>query len=340
MERPKLRDALLDQRILLVVIIIGLVLVTGTINPKFFGTNNIISIFQSIAVGGLLTMGMAMLLLSGGLDLAIGRIMALSGCIMSILITGGTMQTASAIDDVLSVAGSDTPGYTSIPVAIMIAMAVSVGCGALNGLIVAKTRCTPLIITLGMSGAYLGLALLLSGGKYLAFRLAFEPLRVARVGEVIPVTLFIFIALVVFTWFLVNRTKYGRRIVSIGGNEENARLSGIKVDKYKIITYAISGMFCGIASILQASRLDSVTAAGADGYELTALTAAIIGGVTFAGGKGTISGAFLGMLFMGVLANSMNILGVSSYVQYMVNGLIIVAAVSISNIDNIRKKYG
>ena len=339
-EKTSFKDALLDQRILLVIVIIGLVIVTGAINPKFFATNNIISIFQSIAVGGLLTMGMAMLLLSGGLDLAIGNIMILSGCIMSILITGGTMQTASSMDEVLSVAGSDIPGYTSVPVAILIAMGVSIGCGALNGLIVAKTKCTPLIITLGMSSAYFGIALLLSGGKYLAFRLAFEPLRVARVGEVIPVTLFIFIAMVVFTWFLVNRTKYGRRIVSIGGNEENARLSGIKVDKYKIITYAISGGFCGIASILYASRLDSVTAGGGSGYELTALTAAIIGGVTFAGGKGTISGAFLGMLFMGVLANAMNILGVSSYVQIMVQGLIVVAAVSISNIDNIRKRYG
>ena len=334
-ERIGAKAFFMDQRMILLMVIFALVIITGAVNPVFYAVNNIISIFQSIAAGGLLTMAMGMLLLSGGLDLSIGSVMALSGCIMSILITGGTMQTASAADGETMSAIS---GYTSMPVGILIAILVSTGAGAANGFLVAKTRAVPLIITLGMMNAYFGLALLLTGGKYLTFKMVFEPLRVAKVGEVVPVTLFIFIAMVLFTWFLVNRTKFGRRIVAIGGNEENARLSGIKVDKYKIITYAISGAYCGLASILVASRVDSITAGAGQGYELDALTGAIIGGITFAGGKGTISGAFLGVLFMGVLANSMNIMGVSSHVQIMVKGFIIVAAVAISNLDNIRNR--
>ena len=331
-ERIGVKALMMDQRMILLMVILALVIMTGVINSNFFSVNNVISIFQQIAVGGILTMAMGILLLSGGLDLAIGNIMALAGCTISMLLTGGSLSSG-AIDDTLSTGD----GLTSIPVAILIGMAVSTGAGALNGLIISKTKCVPLIITLGMSSAYYGVSLLMTGGKYLSFRMAFEPLRIAKVGAVVPVTLFIFIALVVFTWFLINRTKYGRRIVAIGGNEENARLSGIKVDKYKIITYAISGAYCGLASILLASRIDSITAAGGQGYELDALTGAIIGGITFAGGKGTISGAFLGVLFMGVLANSMNILGVNSYIQIMIKGLIVVAAVSISNIENIRK---
>jgi ribose/xylose/arabinose/galactoside ABC-type transport system permease subunit len=137
---------------------------------------------------------------------------------------------------------------------------------------------------------------------------------------------------------LINRTKFGRRVVAIGGNEENARLSGIKVDNYKILTYTISGLYCGIATILYASRLDSITAGGGSGYELTALSAAIIGGVTFDGGKGTIIGAFLGIVFMGLVNNAMNILGVDSYIQTIVSGIIVVVAVIISNLDNLRQK--
>ena len=124
----------------------------------------------------------------------------------------------------------------------------------------------------------------------------------------------------------------------MGGNEENARLCGINVDWHKVMLYGISGLYCAIASIIFASRLDAITAAGGAGYETSSLTGAIIGGVTFDGGKGTISGAFLGALFMGVLSNAMNILTIDSYVQTVILGVAVVFSVVISNIDNIRKK--
>jgi ribose/xylose/arabinose/galactoside ABC-type transport system permease subunit len=331
-------EMLRDQRVILLILIAAIILIVGSINPRMFDGKNWLSVFASIAVGGLLTMSMAMLLLSGGIDLSIGNIMILSGVVISVLLTGGGQTASYAPDSAITGEEAISGGVATLPVALLAGFGIAIGCGALNGLIVAKSKCMPLIITLGMSNVYYGLALIISGGKFLSFQQQFEGLRIAKIGEVIPITLIIFIAMVFVAWVLINRTKFGRRIVAIGGNEENARLSGIKVDKYKILTYTISGLFCGIATILYASRLDSITAGGGAGYELTALSAAIIGGVTFDGGKGTILGAFLGIVFMGIVTNAMNILGVDSYVQTVVSGIIVVVAVIISNLDNLRRK--
>jgi ribose/xylose/arabinose/galactoside ABC-type transport system permease subunit len=126
--------------------------------------------------------------------------------------------------------------------------------------------------------------------------------------------------------------------VAIGGNEHNAFLSGIKVNRYKVTIYTLAGAFCGVAAVIFSSRIDSITANAGTGYETSALTAAIIGGVTFDGGKGTISGAFLGCLLMGVITNAMNILQVPTYIQTIVTGCIIVAAVVFSNFNNFKRK--
>ena len=192
---------------------------------------------------------------------------------------------------------------------------------------------------------YYGIALVITGGKYCSFDGAFEVIRQARFlemegsdGGLIPITLFFFIGIVILTWWLISKTKYGRRVIAIGGNEENARLCGIKVDRYKIVTYAISGLFCGLAAIIFASKLDSITASAGSDYAFSALTGAIIGGITFDGGKGTIMGAFLGCFFMGLLSNAMNILNIDTNVQQIVSGAIIVGAVVMSNLNNLRRK--
>ena len=338
-ERKTAKQLLGDQRILLLIVIAALMILVGCVNPRFFMIENIVSIFQSVGVAGLLTLAMAMLLLNGGLDLSIGNLMAMVGIIISVLLRGGTETTAPTYDysfEIDTETFNQTVGMDLFP-ALLIGIGVAVGCGFANGVIVSKSKCMPLIITLGLSSVYQGIALVISSGKYLSMNDAFEPLRVAKIGNVIPITLLIFIGMVVFTWFIINRTKYGRRVVAVGGNEEMARLSGINVDKNKIITYTISGAYCAIATILYATRLNSITALGGEGYELTALSGAIIGGVTFDGGKGTIIGAFLGCMFMGVVENAMNILGVDAYIKIIINGAIVVGAVVMSNISNLRK---
>lgn len=307
-----------DQRTILFMVLVVMSVAVAIAKPNFLSTNNIILIFQQISIVGILTMAMSMLMLGGGVDLSVGNIMILSGCTMAALIH------------------AENP----LPLGVIIVICLLVGlvCGAANGFIVAKSKCAPLIITLGMSNIFYGLALIVTDARVQSFDRVFDGIRLMRIFKIIPITMLWFFVLVVVTAVIINRTRFGRRIVAMGGNEENARLCGINVDWHKVMLYGISGLYCAIASIIFASRLDAITAAGGAGYETSSLTGAIIGGVTFDGGKGTISGAFLGALFMGVLSNAMNILTIDSYVQTVILGVAVVFSVVISNIDNIRKK--
>jgi ribose transport system permease protein len=305
-----------NQKIVLILVILLISIVVGSINPNFFGIVNIIAIFQQVSVLGILTMAMALLLISGGIDLSIGMIMALSGVVISkIIMSGGSVWAA-----------------------VLAGISVGLVCGFLNGYIIAKSKTMPLIITLGMSSVYFGAALIVSGGQFMNFGGKFDAIGRTKFFNVFPVTLIFLFITAILAFVLLNYTKFGRRIVAIGGNEENAYLSGIKVIFYKVATYTIGGLICGVASIVLASRLDSIVATAGTGYELSALTAAVIGGITFEGGRGSIGGAFLGVIMIGLISNAMTILSINSYLQTAITGAIIVVAVVLSNMDKIRKK--
>lgn len=305
-----------NQKFVLIVIILIVSAIVGSINNNFFALTNIFAIFQQVSVLGILTMAMTLLLISGGIDLSIGMIMALSGvCVSKIIMNGG-----------------------SVALAVSVGIVVGLLCGLLNGFIISKSKTMPLIISLGMSSLYFGIALIVSGGQFMNFQGKFEFIGRTKFFGVFPMTLLFLFITVLLMFVLLNYTKYGRRIVAIGGNEENAYLSGIPVDRYKIIAYGISGFIAGIASIVLVSRLDSIVATAGTGYELTALMAAIIGGVTFEGGRGTVGGAFLGVIMTGLIANAMTILSINSYLQTAITGAIIVLAVVLSNLNKIRKR--
>jgi ribose/xylose/arabinose/galactoside ABC-type transport system permease subunit len=211
-------------------------------------------------------------------------------------------------------------------------------CGLTNGLVIAYSHCIPLIITLGTSQVFYGLALTLCGGHVMSFQGKLNFIGKTRIFDIFPVMLFVLIFVVLVSFTIMNYTKFGRRVVAIGSNEQNAFLSGINVSRYKLAMYSIAGIFCAVAAVIFSSRIDSITVNAGSGYETRALTAAIIGGITFEGGRGTIPGAFLGCLFMGVLSNAMSILRVPTYTQTMITGIIVVVAVVISNINNLKKK--
>jgi ribose/xylose/arabinose/galactoside ABC-type transport system permease subunit len=305
-----------DQHVLLGIVIVIIVMVITALNPRFIAVTNLLSIFQQISVLGILTMAMSILLIGGGVDLSVGNSMVVSGVVMSLLINN------------------------NIPVgaAVVVCMLIGTFCGLVNGLIIAYSRCIPLIISLGTSQVFYGLALTFSGGRIMSFRGALNFIGKTKIFSVFPIMLFVLILVIMIASIMMNYTKYGRRIVAIGSNEQNAFLSGIKVSRYKVLLYTIAGLFCGIAAVIFSSRIDSITANAGTGYETRALTAAIIGGVTFEGGRGTISGAFLGCLLMGVINNAMNILKVPTYIQTIITGCIIVAAVVLSNINNLKRK--
>lgn len=310
------KSLLRDQRILLIIIMVIIVAVVSSINPRFIRIQNITAIFQQISVLGVLTMAMTMLLISGGIDLSIGNMMTLSAIVLA---------------TVLKNTGN-------LALAVICGVLVSTLCGFLNGLIITKSKCMPLIITLGMAQVYYGASLLITKGAFLNFSGALDFMRKVQLAGIIPLMVLFMVLIVLIMYFLLNRTKFGRRIFAIGGNEKNAYLSGISVDLHKILAYTIGGAIVSVAGILFAARLNSIAPAAGSGYELDALVAAVIGGITFEGGRGTVSGAFLGCLLIGIISSALDILGIHAYWKIAITGLIIVGAVVLSNIDNIKKK--
>ena len=303
-----------DQRILLLFVIFVIIACVTVINPKFITIKNIVTILGQISVIGVLTMAMSMLLISGGIDLSLGNIMALSSVVMAALLAKGQ----------------------NIFIVIFGGIIIGLVCGLLNGFIIAKSKCIPLIITLGTSQIFYGLSLTISKGRIMSFSGVFDVLSKTKFFGVFPTMLIVLILMIILAYILMNKTIVGKRLMAIGGNEKNAYLCGIEIDKYKILIYSLSGIFCSVAAIVFSARIDSVTANAGLGYETSALTAAIIGGVTFEGGKGSIAGAFLGCILMGVISNAMNILQVETYIQTIITGIIIAAAVVFSNIASMK----
>ena len=295
-------------------VIIAVSIVASILNARFLSARNIFNIMQQISVLGILTMCMALLMIAGNLDISIGNMAGLVGMIFTRMVLSGYNQG----------------------LAVITVLALSTILGFINGLIISKSKTTPLIITLGMMYVYYGIALIISEGRPHSLGGQFQFLGRAKIGP-IPFTIIIYLLIFLFAYFLRKYTTYGRRINAIGGNKEAAFLSGINVDRHVISLYAMSGLIVGLGGLVLASRLGMVRADSGTGYELQALAATIIGGITFEGGRGSLLGAFLGVLLLGIMYNAMNIVGVSSYMQTIFLGAVIVAATVISNIGTEKK---
>lgn len=298
----------------LILVIIIVAIVASAINPNFLTLRNFFNIMQQVSVLGILTMCMSLLMISGGLDISIGNMAGLVAMIFAKMLIAGK----------------------SIPVSVITVILIALVLGFINGLIIAKSKVTPLIITLGMNYVFLGVALIIGGGRPQTITGKFEFLGEAKIGPV-PVSIIIYLLILLFAFFLRRNTKYGRRLNAIGGNPQAAFLSGINVDLHVISIYALSGLIVGLAGLVLVSRLGMVRADSGSDFALQALAAAIIGGITFEGGRGSLVGAFFGVLLLGILYNAMNIIGVNSYVQTIILGAIIVIATVISNIGKMRR---
>lgn len=300
-----------NQTGMLLLVILLICIIAGTLNSSFLTFKNFTTVLQQISVLGIIAMAMLLLMIFRGIDLSLGALMGMSGVILCKIVMAGY----------------------SVFYGVLLSMAITTICGFVNGVIVTKSKSEPLIITLGMSYIYSGLALVISDGGFLSFG---GNLKWFGRGYIlkIPVAVYILLFIMIFIHVILTYTKYGRRLFLIGANEELAYLSGIKVDRCKIISYMISGILTGIAMIVLVARLGNILAGSGDGYEFRALSAAIVGGVTFSGAKGTVFGVFLGVVLLGIMSNAMNILGVSSFYQTVISGVIIVVAVILSNLNN------
>lgn len=273
--------------------------------PHFATPSNLVNVVEQSAIIGIVAVGMTFVILTGGIDLSVGSIVALSGVAL------GTSWEAG------------------LPIAVAAAVGLSVGlaCGVANGALITHGRLPPFIATLGMMSVARGAALMLSDGRPISGYP--ESFRALATGHVlgIPVPVIVMLGLYAIAHFLLTRTVLGRYTYAIGGNEEAAALSGIPVRAYKTAAYAIAGLLAAVTSLLLVARLNSAQPIAGIMYELDAIAAVVIGGTSLLGGSGSVVGTLIGALIMGVLRNGLNLLGVSSYLQQVAIGTVIIVAV-------------
>jgi inositol transport system permease protein len=286
------------------VVLLMLFIVCWISNEHFVSAENLRNISTQISVGTILAFGETILIISGMLDLSSASVLALSGVVSVSIYT----QTGSLI------------------AAVAAAILVSVGCNVLNGLIVTKFKTPSFIATLAMMAMARGAALLYTRGQNIYQIGDYIILGQGRVLG-IPTPAICLLGIWIVTWYLLKHTVFGRSIYAIGGNEEAAHASGIKVNRMKMRAFVINGVFVGIAGVLFMSRVNAGLPNGATGYEFKALTAAIIGGTSFSGGIGSASGTIAGAFIVGFLDNIMVLTGMDSYLQQIVRGAIIALAV-------------
>ena len=290
--------------------LIGLVVVCVVMtfaSDTFLSLSNVINILRQVSINALIAVGMTLVILTGGIDLSVGAVMALSGTVAAGLMAGGLS------------------GALALPLCLLIGL----GFGLANGLFVSRAGMPPIIVTLATMGIARGLALVYTGGYPIS---GLPPwIRWFGGGSVLGVQTPIVIMAVVYLvgWVLLERTPFGRYVYAIGGNETATRLSGVRVARYKLLVYAISGLTSAIAAIVLTSRLMSGQPNAGEGFELDAIAAVVLGGTSIAGGRGSLIGTLLGALLLGVLNNGLNMVGVDPYVQTVVKGGIILLAIYI-----------
>ncbi|WP_432006694.1 ABC transporter permease/substrate-binding protein [Streptomyces parvus] len=308
-----IRRVLLDNGALsaLVVLVVAMSLLSG----DFLTTQNLLNVGVQAAVTAILAFGVTFVIVSAGIDLSVGSVAALSATVL---------------------AWSATSAGVPVVLAVVLAIVTGIACGFVNGALISYGKLPPFIATLAMLSIARGLSLVISQGSPIAF-----PESVSRLGDTLggwlPVPVLVMIAMGLITALILGRTFIGRSMYAIGGNEEAARLSGLRVKRQKIVIYALSGLFAAVAGIVLASRLVSAQPQAAQGYELDAIAAVVIGGASLAGGVGKASGTLIGALILAVLRNGLNLLSVSAFWQQVVIGVVIALAVLL---DTLRRKAG
>jgi ribose/xylose/arabinose/galactoside ABC-type transport system permease subunit len=293
-------------------VLVLLMTAMALLSPYFLSVSNFLNILLATTVIGVLAIGATFVICSAGIDLSLGSVLGLAGVVGA-----------------LSVESLGLPWPLAVPACLLAGMA----CGAINGLLVTRARIPPFIVTLGMLGLARGLALVLTNGKPV-YGL---PEALVYLGQGrpfgIPMPAFIFLAVALAAHYVLAYTRFGRYTLVIGDNEAAARATGIDVDAHRLKLYMLSGLMAGIAGLIFMARVNAGDPTAGLNYELTAITAAIIGGTNLFGGRGSVLGTFVGALIMGVLQNGLNLLAVQSYYQQMAIGAVLILAVWLDRIN-------
>lgn len=289
-------------------LIVLMVFVT-VLNPNFIKPTNLVNLLRQVSVNALIAFGMSFVILTGGIDLSVGSVLALTSAIFAGLL------------------GIGVPPMVGVVIALLIGSFL----GAINGVLITKGKMAPFIATLATMTIFRGLTLVYTDGNPITnFSDAFSYKFIGR-GFILGVPWPVILMIVFFaiSFIILNKTPFGRKTYAIGGNEKASFISGIKVDNIKIKIYAISGFLATMAGLILTSRLNSAQPTAGTAYELDAIAAVVLGGISMSGGKGKIAGTLVGALILGTLNNGLNFLGVSSFYQQIVKGIVILIAVLI-----------
>lgn len=292
--------------------IIGLILfaiVVSFLSPRFLTMPNMLNVLRQTSINAVIAAGMTFVILTGGIDLSVGSILAFSGAVCASLIASGS----------------------SVVVAVIGSIVIGGLVGSLSGVIISKGKIQPFIATLAMMTVLRGATLVFTDGKPITLGTSKSAMAFTSIGAGqflnIPIPIYIMIIVFAICYYILTQTRLGRYVYALGGNEEATRLSGLNTSKIKIYVYTISGILASIAGIIVTSRLFSAQPNAGAGYELDAIAAVVLGGTSLAGGQGSILGTVVGALIIGILNNALNLLNVSSYYQMIAKGIVILIAV-------------
>jgi putative xylitol transport system permease protein len=296
-------------------------LTLALINENFLSTRNILNVLRQTSINGILAIGMTFVILTRGIDLSVGSVAALAGVVAASLATTSSAGT---------VAGGPYPAL----IAIAAGLAVGMACGGISGGIVARFRVPAFVVTLGMLSAARGMTLIYSGGRPIPnLTDEFRWIGTESIWG-IPVPIFLLLGTFAVAHFVLTQTRFGRHVYAVGGNPHAAKVSGLPVNRIRFWVYVIAGALAGLAGMLLAARTGSGLPQAGIAYELDAIAAVVIGGTSLAGGVGRVTGTLIGALLIGVMNNGLDLMGVESYYQQVIKGVLIVAAVMLDQSKN------
>lgn len=305
------KEWLIEQKSLIALLF--LVVVVSFLNPNFFTVDNLLNILRQTSVNAIIAVGMTLVILTAGIDLSVGSVLALCGAFAATLVA------------------MEVPILVAVPTALLAGAAL----GAISGMIIAKGKVQAFIATLVTMTLLRGVTMVYTDGRPISTGFTDTADTFAWFGTGyalgIPVPVWLMVVVFAGAWYLLNHTRFGRYVYAVGGNESATRLSGINVDRVKIGVYAICGLLAALAGIIVTSRLSSAQPTAGMGYELDAIAAVVLGGTSLMGGKGRIMGTLIGALIIGFLNNALNLLDVSSYYQMIAKAVVILLAVLVDN---------